>query len=122
MTAIRRRVLIGGGVVALALGWSLAHPDHSDANFNFPKFNQNMSPVPCSMIIPGLGFMPGVSGVVGSQGVAGLFGNQGGMFGGAISGIVGNFSGGGGSFGGGIGGFGGAGGIGGIGGIGGGGF
>ena len=40
MTAVQR-IVIGGGVVALGFGVSLLAPSSSDAQFNFPKFNQN---------------------------------------------------------------------------------
>src|SRR5215469_7357837 len=76
MTALQR-VLIGGGIVALALGWWLATPVQTEAQFNFPKFNQNMTLVPCNQIIPGIGFQPGISGLAGITGIAGITGNSG---------------------------------------------
>ncbi|HKI38712.1 MAG TPA: hypothetical protein VKA46_43085, partial [Gemmataceae bacterium] len=71
MTAVQR-LLIGGGVVAVGLAWALATPDHSEAQFNFPKFNQNMGMVPCGQLQGGIGGIAGFQG--GNQGGGGFGG------------------------------------------------
>src|SRR5437764_470605 len=102
MTGVQR-ILIGGGVVVLGLGVSLAMPSSSDA-FNFPKG----SVIQCPQIVPGGGSMSG--GNIGG-GFGGGFGGQlGGGFGGQLGGGFGGQLGGGfggqlgGQFGGGFGG------------------
>ena len=105
MAAVHR-VLIGGGVVALALGWSLARPEPSEAQFSFPKFNQNGQLIPVNMIVSGVGFVPGITGFQGFSGFNASGGQMGGfqgMGGGGFNfggGFTGQGGGGGGGFGG----------------------
>ena len=66
MTVVQR-FMIGSGTAALGLACTLALPNPSDGQFQFPKFNQGGSVVATLQIIPGFGLSAGFGGFGGGK-------------------------------------------------------